>query len=255
MESLYRKLLGWVAENRPVALMTLVSSGPSQGEKWVYSESGERLEGQPERALDRVLGGFAATVIQEGIPRTESFRIEERDWQVYGEPVLPEPELFLFGGGHVSRAVARVAALAGFQPVVVEDRPEFADPDRFPPITRFQVGPWEETVPSLRFHSNAYLAIMTRAHAFDTWILGQVAERPWKYLAMIGSRKKVLEAFRQLADRGVSPDCIERIHAPMGLDIGAQTPEEIAVSVVAEMIAVKYGRSVGPRTPLWPARG
>ncbi len=139
--------------------------------------------------------------------------------------------------------------------MVVEDRPEFACPERFPEGTRFHVGSWEETVPSLPFHSNAYLAIMTRAHAFDTWILGQLIDRPWKYLAMIGSRKKVTEAFRQMLNRGVSRERLERVHAPMGLDIGAQTPGEIAVSVVGEMIAVKYGRSVGSREPLLPIEG
>lgn len=255
MESLYRKLLDWADENRPVILMTVVSPGSLQGEKRVYSESGEWLEGRPDAALDEVLSRFAVELMQGGMPRTETFRIEERDWEIYGEAVQAEPELFLFGGGHVSQAVARVAVQAGFRPVVVEDRAEFARPERFPEGTRFHVGLWEETVPSLPFHSNAYLAIMTRAHAFDTWILGQLIDRSWKYLAMIGSRKKVTEAFRKLMEQGVSRDRIERVHAPMGLDIGAQTPGEIAVSVVGEMIAVKYGHSVGSREPLLPIEG
>ncbi len=255
MESLYRKLLGWVDKNHPVALITVVSPGPLQGEKRVYSESGKRLEGRPDAALDEVLSRFAVELIRGEMPRTETFRIEEHDWEIYGEAVQAEPELFLFGGGHVSQAVARVAALAGFRPVVVEDRLEFAGPERFPEGTRFRVGPWEETVSSLAFHSNAYLAIMTRAHAFDTWILGQLIDRPWKYLAMIGSRKKVTEAFRQMLNRGVSRERIRQVHAPMGLDIGAQTPGEIAVSVVGEMIAVKYGRSVGWRESLLPIEG
>jgi hypothetical protein len=99
MESLYRKLLSWADENRPAVLMTIVSPGPSQGEKRIYSESGERREGRPDAALDEVLSRYAVELMRGGIPRTEIFRIAEHDWEVYGETVQPEPELLLFGAG------------------------------------------------------------------------------------------------------------------------------------------------------------
>jgi len=250
MTSLYPKLLSWVDENRLVVLLTVVESSRPQwlpvGAKVAVSESGEVLQGDPgPEAVRTALRGFSTDLLRRGMPRLQSIEIEGESLVVYGEPVLAEPELFLFGGGHCSRAIARVAAAAEFLPVVIEDRPQFAVPEHFPEGTRFHVGHWEEVTPALQFHPNAYIVIVTRAHAYDSNILLSVIDKPYKYLGMIGSRKKVQTVFNRLREQGVSEERIARVHAPIGFKIGAQTPGEIAVSVVAEMIAVKYGKGEG----------
>jgi len=246
MTNLYRKLLGWVDDNRRVALLTVIESGPagalSVGAKGVVSQSGRVLWGRlPERVREAMVA-FAMERLEAGLASSKALGEGEERLVVYGEPVIAEPELFVFGGGHCGRAIARGAALAGFRVVVVEDRGEFARPEDFPEGSRVRVGPWNEVVAGLPFHPNAYLVIVTRAHAFDSEILLQVIGQPSKYVGMIGSRKKVETAFERLRRSGVSEAAIARIHAPIGLDIGAQTPGEIAISVVAEMIAVKYGK-------------
>jgi len=256
MASLYHKLLNWVGEDRQVALLTVVDSDgraePAWGAKLVVSEGGRLLAGEP--VSDEIQGrlqAFARELFQRPVPRVQRIELEDGWLEVYGETVTEQPDLYLFGGGHVSKAVAEVAALAGFHPVVVEDRPQFASPERFPEGTRFHVGPWDEVVGRLRFHSNLYMVIVTRAHAYDRDVLAQVIEKPCRYLAMIGSRKKIATIFNALMKQGVSRQRLAQVHAPMGLGIGAQTPGEIAVSVVAEMIAVKYGIE---GRDLWPER-
>lgn len=255
MTNPYPKLLSWVDEGRLAILLTVIESSHPQeipaGAKWLFSEEGKLLEGSdvpPE--LLQVLRSFALRQSQEAQPRLEHLDSLPYRLVVYGEPITPEPHLYLFGGGHVSQAVAKAAVLAGFHPIVVEDRPQFARAELFPDGTEFRLGEWQETISSLDFHVNDYLVILTRSHAYDNQILRQVINQPWKYLGMIGSKKKVSEAFHRLLEQGVSRERIQRIHAPIGLDLGAQTPGEIAISIVAEMIAVRYHRSKVERVPI-----
>ncbi len=247
MTSLYPKLLSWVDNNQRVALLTVIESGRSEGlsvgAKLVVSESGQVLLGEVPGALREAVVAFAMERLQQGAAASKALEVGRERLVIYGEPVAAEPEVFLFGGGHCGRAIAHAAALAGFQVVVVEDRPEFARPEDFPEGTQFRVGAWHEGVAQLAFHPNAYLVIVTRAHAFDSDLLLQLIDKPSKYLGMIGSRKKVETVFNRLREHEISQERIARVHAPIGIDIGAQTPGEIAISIVAEMIAVKYGKT------------
>ena len=246
MTNLYRELLNWADEGRRITLVTVLVPGPLPeyplGSKWVLSESGEQLWGKPiPEFLKDDLKSFSYELWRSGRALSKTISTELGAVELYGEPVQILPRLYLFGGGHVSKSVAEVAALAGFRVEVVEDRPEFSDPRHFPEGTRFHVGPWEEVVPALKYDPALYLVILTRAHAYDQWILGQIIEKPYKYLGMIGSRKKVQKIFDNLRQNNVDPELIANVHAPIGLDIGAQTPGEIAISIVAEMIAIRYG--------------
>lgn len=159
--------------------------------------------------------------------------------EVFVEPVEPQPRAVIFGAGHISKALAGVASLCGFHTTVVDDRESFANRERFPGVDEVLAGPYEELLPKLELHADSYLIIVTRGHRDDMRVLRLLADAPARYIAMIGSRRKVISVIRELEKEGISPERLARLHAPMGLEIGAVTPEEIAVSVAAEMIAVR----------------
>ncbi len=161
--------------------------------------------------------------------------------EVFVEPVLPVPRAFIFGGGHISKSLSKVLTLAGFATVVMDDRETFANRERFPEAAGVHAGEYEEIFPKLGIGEASFIVIVTRGHRDDMRALKLAAATPARYIAMIGSKRKVLSVVRELEKEGVPRSTLERLHAPMGLDIGAESPEEIAVSVAAEMVAVRRG--------------
>ena len=164
---------------------------------------------------------------------------------IFVEPVIPQPRAFIFGAGHISKSLSKVATMAGFATVVVDDRESFAHRDRFPEADEVHAGEYEQVFPQLNVTSSAYLIIVTRGHRDDMRVLELAVATPARYIAMIGSKRKVISVVRELEKKGVASEKFERLFAPMGLEIGAVTPEEIAVSVVAEMIAVRRNAQAG----------
>jgi xanthine dehydrogenase accessory factor len=158
---------------------------------------------------------------------------------VFVEPVLPLPRAFIFGAGHISKSLSKVATLAGFGTVVVDNRESFANRERFPEAVDIQAAEYEDVFPKLAINETSYVIIVTRGHRDDMRVLKLALATPARYISMIGSKRKVINVIRELEKDGVPPAAFERIHAPMGLDIGAISPEEIAISVAAEMIAVR----------------
>ena len=158
--------------------------------------------------------------------------------EVYVEPILPQPMLYIFGAGHVSTALARAAQLAGFAIGVVDDRETFANAERFPMAQEIYAG-YAEAFGKLRPHAATYLVIVTRGHKDDMDVLRWAVKTEARYIGMIGSRRKVLSVYHALEKEGVPAEKFARVFAPVGLEIGALTPEEIAVSIAAELIAVR----------------
>lgn len=166
---------------------------------------------------------------------------------VFVEPVVPAPRAFLFGAGHISKSLCVIARAAGFSVVVVDDRETFACRDRFPGAEEIFADEYEAVFPKLAVNPASYLIIVTRGHRDDMRVLRWAVRTPARYIAMIGSRRKVIGVIKELEKEGIPREAVERVFAPMGLEIGAVTPEEIAVSVVAEMIAVRRGAPPGWR--------
>jgi xanthine dehydrogenase accessory factor len=158
---------------------------------------------------------------------------------VFVEPVIPAPRAVIFGGGHVSKSLSQVARIAGFETVIVDDREAFANRERFPDADEIFSDEYETVFPKLTIHSSSYIVIVTRGHRDDMRVLRWAVTTQAKYIAMIGSKRKTISIVQALEKEGFSRGQFDRIYAPMGLEIGATTPEEIAVSVVAEMIAVR----------------
>jgi xanthine dehydrogenase accessory factor len=158
---------------------------------------------------------------------------------VFVEPVVPQPRAFIFGAGHISKSISKVAVLAGFATVVIDNREAFANRERFPEADEVFAEEYEDAFPKLPIRDTSYLIIVTRGHRDDMRVLRWAAGTNAKYIAMIGSKRKVIGVVKELEKEGFPRSVLERIFAPMGLEIGAITPEEIAVSVVAEMIALR----------------
>ncbi|MFN7999033.1 MAG: XdhC/CoxI family protein [Bryobacteraceae bacterium] len=160
---------------------------------------------------------------------------------VFVEPVLPVPAAFIFGAGHISKSLSKIAALAGFSTTIVDNRESFANRERFPDAGEIYAEEYEDVAPKLPVNENSYLIIVTRGHRDDMRVLRWAITTNARYIAMIGSKRKVISVIKELEKEGIPRESFERVFAPMGLEIGAVSPEEIAVSVVAEMIAVRRG--------------
>jgi len=152
-------------------------------------------------------------------------------------PQLERCRLLIVGAGHVGQKVAELAASVDFDIWVVDDREQYCNPDRFPTAKRLMVAPIDNALSGLDIDSNTMCIIVTRGHNHDEEALYHVAETPARYVGMIGSRRKIRLIFEDLLREGVPRDRLERVHAPLGFDIGSQTVPEIAVSIVAELIA------------------
>jgi xanthine dehydrogenase accessory factor len=153
--------------------------------------------------------------------------------------VIPAPRAFLFGAGHISKSLSKVAELAGFATTIIDNRDSFANRERFPEADEVFAEEYEEIFPKLPINETSYLIIVTRGHRDDMRVLRLAVATEARYIAMIGSKRKVIGVVKELEEQGIARERLERIHAPMGLEIGAISPEEIAVSVAAEMIAVR----------------
>jgi xanthine dehydrogenase accessory factor len=161
--------------------------------------------------------------------------------EVYIEPLTAAPRLYVIGAGHIGWHLARLAHEADFRVHVHDDREKFANAERFPNAT-VSVDDIPSWLATADIPAGSYVAVITRGHQHDFTALRALLARDLKYLGMIGSRAKVTRVYDALLAEGVAPDVLRSVHAPIGLDIGAVTPAEIAVSILAEMIAVRHGR-------------
>lgn len=166
--------------------------------------------------------------------------------EVFIEPVEASPDVYVFGAGHVGYFVAKMAQEVGFRVHVVDDREKFANQERFGPEVDVIVDHIPTWLENSQLPPTAYAVIVTRGHTHDLDALRAVAAKPMRYVGLIGSKAKIRRIFDVLLDEGMAPDALASIHAPIGLDIGAITPQEIAVSIVAELIAVKHGKIAEP---------
>jgi len=200
------------------------------------------------RALEQESAGLRI-YSPSGDPATKRGRGTIR---VYLEPLIPRDRLVLVGAGHVALAVARIAALVGFEITVIDDRSDFASARRFPEAAQIIVADVGETLGALPIDQNTYVVLVTRAHAFDEKALEQVLNTDARYIGMIGSRRRVLVVYRKMMSLGFSGDSLRRVYAPIGLDFGARTAEEIALAIVAEAVKVKRGgRAPSLRLEQW----
>jgi xanthine dehydrogenase accessory factor len=251
---LFEEIVRQRRAGRKSALATIVKvngSIPSYpGAKMLVREDGSIAGTIGGGCVEAEVWQAAREAMETGKPRLLSFSLAEDaaydnglicggQLEIYIEPLEPQPRALIFGAGHISRSLSRICALLGFSVTVIDDRESYANRERFPEADEIIAGNYEDIFPKLDIHSNCYLIIVTRGHRDDMRVLRWAVTAGAGYVAMIGSRRKVISVVKELQKEGLAPALFDRVHAPMGLDIGAVTPEEIAVSVAAEMIAVR----------------
>jgi len=170
---------------------------------------------------------------------------------VHVDPLLPDPRLYIVGAGHVGHQLARIAVEAGFRIHVIDDREKFANAERFPNAETIEVDDIGGWLHRAELPSTAYVVVVTRGHTHDFEAIRALAARDLRYLGLIGSRAKVARIFDALEAEGMPAECLARVHAPIGLDIGAITPAEIAVAILAELIAIRHGKDVSALSMKW----
>lgn len=173
-------------------------------------------------------------------------------YEVLIEVVEPPATLLVVGAGHIGRALARFGVEVGFTVAILDDRPDYADPARIPEADRVICADFEQALDAFPITPSTFVVMVTRGHKQDELSLRRVVGRPAAYIGMIGSKRRTSAVLEHLRDEGVSPEALDRVRTPIGLDIGAETPEEIAISIIAEMIMVRRG---GSGRPLYYRRG
>jgi xanthine dehydrogenase accessory factor len=247
--SIYQEVMRIKQKGGSAILATLISVDgdfpKGEGSKALIKSSGEKIgflldgEGLEQRILKE----------GEGFPEEKKPRLmvlssekEESPWkkaEVLLEPIFSEPTVYIFGAGHVSQQVAPLAKLVHFKVVVIDDREMFANRSRFPEADEVIVSEFEKCFDQLHIDETSYIIIVTRGHLYDGFVLEQAVKTNACYIGMIGSKKKIRTLYQSLMKNGITEEALNRVSAPIGIDINSETPEEIAVSIVAELIKVR----------------
>lgn len=250
---LFEEIVRMRKAGRRAALATIVHTNGS-----IPSYESSRMLVREDGSIAGTIGGgcveaevwaAAKEVIISEAPRKMTFNLNNEasydnglicggTLEIFVEPILPQPTLYIFGGGHVSIALANAAHTAGFAIGIIDDREAFANAQRFPMAAQIHTS-FEDAFAKLQPNASTYIVIVTRGHKDDMHVLRWAVGQPARYIGMIGSKRKVLSVYKALAVEGVPADKFAAIHAPVGLDIGALTPEEIAISITAELIAIR----------------
>jgi xanthine dehydrogenase accessory factor len=258
MNAVFEEIARIRAEGEKGAIATVISSRipPTMKEKskLVLRADGTVLGGIGEggfiedcvrQKADEVMREDYLTVLQFDISDEEAQRwgLESGDTlDIFVEPIVAIPTLYLFGGGHVSLQIAKVAKMVGFKIVVIDDRPAFANKERFPMADDTRVEDLYTVFERLRIDDQSYIVAVTRGHQHDEPVIEQAIRTEARYIGMIGSKRKISRMWKKLIERGADKNRLAQVQAPIGLEIGADTPEEIAVSIVAQLIQSRRGR-------------
>lgn len=229
----------------PVALVTRVATratAPALLGRMAVHADGRTVGTFGDAGRDARVRALALAQLPHGTPRTTT---TDEDGELLIEAVATRPRLVVAGGGHVALAIARHAAMLDFDVTIVEDRPEFAGSDRFPGATVLQ-GDVPTTLGGLSYGWNSFIVIATRGHKLDADCVLQAVRTDARYIGLLGSRRKTILVEQMLRDEGIPEDRIAVIRAPVGLDLGGRTPAEIALSVMAEIVQIRYQGSGRP---------
>jgi len=193
----------------------------------------------------------AETLLNEKKPKVVTWESKKKDssWkkmEVLLEPIFSEPTVYIFGGGHVSQQLAPLTKTVNFKVVIIDDREMFANRELFPEADQVLVSEFEKCFDQLNIDETSYIVIVTRGHLYDGFVLEQAVKTNARYIGMIGSKKKIRTLYQDLMKKGIPKETLDRVYAPIGMDIHSETPEEIAVSIAAELIAVRKNLDISP---------
>jgi xanthine dehydrogenase accessory factor len=239
-QELFRTMMQLKDSGHRGALGTILTDHPRYPEgrrKFLLCDDGSTVGSLGDAALEAFIVQRGQEILQGEKFAIEPYQTEDgNSVQVFLEPVLPTPTVWVFGGGHVSFYLVRAAKLAGFKANVIDDRPAFANTERFPEADETLVLDYDQVRGQFDFGQDDYVVLVTRGHQHDQKILAQIYDCSARYLGMIGSKSKIAKMWQRLEAQGIDRTYLDRVHAPVGLNIGADNPEEISISVMAEII-------------------
>ena len=249
---IYQEIVRLSNEGQEAAVATvIVTSGSTpreEGAKMLVRADGSIMGTIGGGSIEKRVIQEAPAVIRSGKPKKLAYRLQAGeelgmicggDIEVFVEPILVAPHLYIFGGGHIALPLVKMAHIAGFKITIIDDRPEFANPGRFPEAEQTIVSDMTATFEQLTVDHSSYVVIITHGHKYDEAALAGALKTPAGYIGMIGSKEKNRAVFSRLLSKGYTQEDLDRVHAPIGLRIMAQTPEEIAVSIIAELVQVR----------------
>jgi xanthine dehydrogenase accessory factor len=265
-QALLAELLKSIDEQRAVALVTVVKAAGA------YAAALGRhalvwLDGEPLGSLG--LGELEARALADaGLAlnqrRPQLLSYEDGQVELFVEVQRRPPTLVIVGAGHIAQPLAELGKLIDFEVVVIDDRPQYANAERFPQADRVIAAPFRPTLHNWPVDADTYIVLVTRGHSYDVESLLEILDSPARYIGMIGSKRRIRAVFDLLEqEQGIPREKLERVYAPIGLDIGAESPAEIAVCIIAEIVKIYRGGRAASlsdalradrRLPLHPAR-
>jgi xanthine dehydrogenase accessory factor len=255
MREIYEEIVNIISRGERAVLATVISvegSAPrgsgakmliKQDDTSVGSVGGGDLEEQVRKKAHEVLDTGQQDVLHFDLSgkSEDTAMICGGETDVLLEPIQPLETLYIFGAGHISQNTTAIAKMLGFHVVVIDYRPDYNNRENFPNADALVVEDFEKAFTHLQVDSSGYIVICTHGHAFDAECLQFAVGTNAKYIGMIGSKKKVKDTKERLIQNGVAPDKLDQVYAPIGLEIEAETPEEIAISIISQIIKVKRG--------------
>jgi xanthine dehydrogenase accessory factor len=249
---IYREVMKMQQKGGAGVLATVISRDrvipKGERSKALFKISGEKVGSLFDgKELEQRILEESEALLNEKKPRVivlRSGRGEDASWkqmEVLLEPILSEPTIYIFGAGHISQQLSPLAKRVYFKVVVIDDREMFANRERFPEADEVIVSEFEECFDRFSIDESSYIVIVTRGHLYDGFVLEQAVKTNARYIGMIGSKRKIRTLYQNLMEKGIPKETLNRVHAPIGIDINSETPEEIAVSIVAELIKVRGG--------------
>ncbi len=265
-QALLAELLKSIDEQRAVALVTVVKATGAHAAA-LGRHALVWLDREPLGSLD--LGALEARALADAGQalnqrRPQVLSYEDGQVELFVEVQRRPPTLVIVGAGHIAQPLAELGKLINFEVVVIDDRPQYANAERFPQADRVIAAPFQPTLHNWPVDADTYFVLVTRGHTFDVESLLEVLDSPARYIGMIGSKRRIRAVFDLLErEQGIPREKFERVYAPIGLDIGAESPAEIAVCIIAEIIKIYRGGRAASlsdalredrRLPLHPAR-
>ena len=246
----FSKVLEEIRCSRSVAVATAVESSyrhsPPDGHRLLFNQQSILAGSLVESRWNERVRAAASGLFDQDDPLYLELESRPQDYPALEgflvEFIHPAPTLVVFGGGHIGRQLCSLGAMCGFRVEVVDDRAEFAGPERFPDAECTIHSDYTSVFDTLTIGSRHFLVSVTRCHATDSQVIEQAVRHKCAYIGMIGSRRKIRLLWEQLEKKGVGRELLDRVHAPVGLDIRAETPKEIAVSIMAEIIRTRRSR-------------
>ncbi len=253
MDQVTQALVQALTDNTPAALATVVrtrgASPRNPGAKMIVYPNGSIVGSIGGGEMEMRVIAAAQEALRDGEPRYLDMTLSNEargdplicggEMEFFVEPLSLSPKLVIVGAGHIGAACAQLAQMLGFRVVVLDDRPEFLTPENFPHADERIAGDLAAKMSELDITPQTYVVLVTRAHTLDAALLGAVVTKKTAYVGMLGSQRRVLTVKEMLKKEGVSDEALARVHAPIGIEIHAETPQEIAVSIMAEIIKVK----------------